>query len=91
MCTASNARQTRAIAEAVRGEAKAKCGLNALSTEGTEQGKWVLVDFGDIILHVFDDPMRSFYNIDSIWTDAKRLPVPDVEPSEDATPLLSLP
>jgi ribosome-associated protein len=91
LCTASNARQTRAIAESVRSEAKAKCGLNALSTEGFEQGKWVLVDFGDIILHVFDDPMRSFYNIDSIWTDAKRLAVPDVEPSEDATPLLSLP
>ena len=91
LCTASNARQARAIADAVRRDAKTKCKLQPLSTEGFEQGKWVLVDFGDVILHVFDEPMRSFYNIDSIWTDAKRLPVPDVEPSKDPTPLLSLP
>ena len=73
LCTASNARQARAIADSVRREAKSKCKLNPLSTEGFEQGKWVLVDFGDVIVHIFREDERDFYDLEGLWRDAPEI------------------
>lgn len=77
LCTASNPRQVRAIADHVREVAKRDLALLPEGVEGLESGRWVLVDFGDVVVHVFDGPLRGFYNLDGLWTDAPRLPSPE--------------
>jgi ribosome-associated protein len=68
-------RQVQAIADSV------KVGLKpfdkALDTEGYEQGRWVVVDYGDIIVHVFQEEVRSLYNLDELWGRAPELEIPD--------------
>ena len=49
--------------------------IEAVSLEGVEQGHWVLADFGDIILHVFYEPVRQHYDIEGLWSQAKKLEV----------------
>lgn len=90
LCTANNRRQVQAIAEAVSLAAKHDHGVMASGIEGMEAARWVLVDLGDIVVHVFDGPLREFYDLDGLWRDAPRMAVPDVEGAE-ATPLFTLP
>ena len=78
LCTATNPRQVKAIADYVREVAKKEFGRLPTGTEGSEMARWVLVDFGDVVVHVFDGPLRGFYNLDGLWSDAPRLPVPEV-------------
>jgi len=55
-----------------------KYGNKPSSVEGYEKGQWVLVDCGDIVVHVFYEPCREFYDIESLWMRAKKLPIPEV-------------
>lgn len=73
--TASNSRQARAIANHVSVRMK-EDGVAPLSSEGTQNGKWALIDFGDVVFHVFDAEMRGFYDLDGLWADAERIDVP---------------
>lgn len=93
ICTARNRRQVEAIAEAVRLGGK-EIGQRPEGLEGMATGRWVLVDFGDVIVHVFDEAMRGFYDLDGLWRDAPRLDTPDVGPvgpdeDDDETPAAS--
>jgi ribosome-associated protein len=47
-----------------------------IAVEGRPQGNWVVLDFGDVVAHVFQEDARSFYDLDSLWKDARRVPVP---------------
>ena len=86
LCTAKNSRQVRAIAESVKMVAKKEHDSPPVGLEGLDACRWVLVDFSDVVVHVFDGPMRGFYDLDGLWRDAPRLDVPDVEvPREPAT------
>lgn len=71
-------RQVDAIAEAIMSELKAN-GHPALGVEGVGSGQWVLVDFGDLVIHVFHHPLRQHYDLESLWIDAPRieLDIPD--------------
>ena len=77
VCHASNRRQVRAIAEGVADDLRA-IGKKTSGIEGLEASRWVLVDLGDVILHVFDESMRGFYDLEALWGDAPRLDVPGV-------------
>jgi ribosome-associated protein len=55
-----------------------KAGIKPLSVEGYEDGQWVLIDCGDVVVHVFYEPVREFYDIESLWMRARRLPVEQV-------------
>lgn len=55
-----------------------RIGEKPLSVEGYEDGQWVLVDCGDVVVHVFYEPVRELYDIESLWMRAKRLQLPDV-------------
>ena len=79
ICTAGNRRQAQAIAEEVRRVGK-ELENRAIGIEGLEAARWVLVDFGAVVVHVFDEPLRGFYNLDGLWADAPRLPTPEVAP-----------
>jgi ribosome-associated protein len=50
-----------------------KAGRPALGVEGLKEGRWILLDFGEVVLHVFHQPVREFYDLDSLWGDAPRL------------------
>ena len=47
-----------------------------MNVEGTESARWVLVDYGDVVLHIFEQSMRDFYDLDTLWSDAPRVQVP---------------
>jgi ribosome-associated protein len=65
-------RQVQAIAEGVL-EALARDRVKPIGTEGLKQGQWTLLDFGDLIVHVFYHPVRDFYDLESFWVDAPRI------------------
>lgn len=71
-------RQVDAITDGVR-EALAKLGVRPLGVEGVGSGQWALLDFGDVVVHVFHHPVREHYDLEGLWIDAKRveIDVPD--------------
>ncbi len=77
VCHGTNTRQVHAIAQAVRDELHRDSDELPLGVEGTESARWVLVDYGDVIVHVFEEPVRRFYDLDGLWVDAPRVPVAD--------------
>lgn len=81
--SARNPRQVRAVADAVRQALKHDHDLLPRGVEGTETGQWVLVDFDDVVLHVFHEGARGFYDLEGLWADAPRLPVPDTDDPAD--------
>lgn len=87
ICCGTNRRQVRAIADAVLGMCKRDLQLLPEGVEGMEAGRWVLVDFGAVVVHVFDGPLRGFYDLDGLWGDAPRLAVPEVPEPTIAHPM----
>jgi len=81
LCSARSPRQVQAVAEEVRRVAKRELGVKITSVEGLEKGRWVLVDLGAIVVHVFEEPWRGFYDLDKLWSDAPRIMLP--EPTEE--------
>ncbi len=66
ICSGNSKRHVVSIAENIVLEAKRE-GVKALSIEGQETGDWVLVDFGDVVLHVMQDDARDFYQLEKLW------------------------
>lgn len=69
ICTAMNRTQAQAIANNVEDAMKEK-GMKILHREGLSEGTWVLLDYGCIVVHVFQDEMRHFYDLETLWGDA---------------------
>jgi ribosome-associated protein len=67
-----NLRQVEAIAEAVQQGMKA-AGHDAISMEGNRGGQWMLIDYGDVVVHVFYHPIREYYDLEGLWVDAERV------------------
>ena len=67
-------RHVDAIADGVLAAMKAR-GRSLLGQEGNGSGRWTLLDFGDVVVHVFYHPVREFYDLESLWVDAPRLPL----------------
>jgi len=70
ICTGSNSRQCQAIADEVQMRLK-KLGEQAHSIEGYQNAEWVLMDYGDYLVHVFSEKARSYYDLERLWRDAK--------------------
>ena len=68
-----NHRQVAAIAEEVEVQLKASAGISPLRTEGLQQAEWVLLDYGDFVLHAFLDETRTYYDLERLWSDAPRI------------------
>ena len=65
-------RQVRAISEAIE-DALRELGMKPVRREGEREGRWVLLDFVDVVAHVFLDSERSFYDLERLWADAPRI------------------
>lgn len=68
-----NERMVLAIAEEIEDRLREEAGQRALRREGLEQGRWVLLDFGDLLVHVFHDEERLYYGLERIWRDAPEI------------------
>lgn len=67
-------RQVAALADGIE-EALRNSGRRAVNVEGRQAARWILLDFGDVIVHVFQEEIRSMYDLEGLWQDARRLPV----------------
>ena len=68
-----NSRQVKTIAEEVEARLKAGGGITPLRVEGLSDSQWVLLDYGDLVVHVFLDETRAFYDLERLWSDAPRI------------------
>ena len=70
LASATNERQAAAIADAIISQLKEQLGVRPLLVEGATPGRWVLLDFGDFIVHIFTEDVRRFYGLERLWGDA---------------------
>ena len=75
LMTGQSDRHVATLAESVE-ETLGKAGVRAISVEGLPSGSWVLIDFVDVVVHVFLEETRSLYDLDGLWMDARRIPLP---------------
>jgi ribosome-associated protein len=68
----TNDRQVRTIAEEVEEKVKQSGGPSPLHVEGLDDARWVLIDYGDFVVHVFLEEVRRFYDLERLWADAER-------------------
>jgi len=76
ICSGTSDRQVQAIAASVQ-EILKEYGILPLGVEGERLGKWILIDYEDVIIHVFYEPIREFYDIERLWSDAPCMKVDD--------------
>lgn len=72
IASANSTRQTKALADHVTAQLKLR-GEEPMGTEGADSGEWVLVDFGDVVVHIMQPAVRSYYNLEELW-NMKHLP-----------------
>jgi len=83
ICSGRSNRQVNAIADAIVVNLK-KHKIKPLSVEGTKVGHWVLLDYGHVIIHVFYEPVREFFDLEGLWVDAKRITTPGMKKSQSS-------
>lgn len=81
ICTGSNQRQIQAIWDEIEKQMKEQIGERPISVEGYSAGEWILGDYGDLLVHVFSDEKRRYYDLERLWRGARSLPVPEPERS----------
>ncbi|MGI8811719.1 MAG: ribosome silencing factor [Pyrinomonadaceae bacterium] len=80
IASGTNQRQVQAIADEINEQLKKHHGRRPVRIEGYSSGEWVLLDYGDFVVHIFDKGARDFYDLERLWRDAKRVEIPsDVE------------
>lgn len=70
ICHGTSRTHTEALADHVIGSVKKTTGLNPSHTEGFENAEWILIDYFDVIIHIFQEERRKFYNLEQLWADA---------------------
>jgi ribosome-associated protein len=84
LVTGGSRRQLGAIADEIERGLKA-IGEKKLSISGLEEGRWVVMDYGSIVIHLFDEETRSFYNLENLWADGKLVDVSEIVQASSAT------
>lgn len=80
ICNADSTTQVTAIADNIEDRMIEKCKTNVIRMQGKENGFWVILDYGTIVVHIFKTEYRNFYRLEDLWADAKRK---DYENQED--------
>jgi len=76
VCSGRSDRQVQSIAQGLEDDA-AEEGIKPFAVEGTQRGHWVLMDFSDVIVHIFYQPVRQFYDLDGLWGHEPRAQLPE--------------
>ena len=76
IASGTNVRQVHAIADAIEEELRKRLRVRPARVEGYKSAEWVLLDYGDFIFHVFEEKSRRFYDLERLWRDAARVPLP---------------
>jgi ribosome-associated protein len=76
ICSGRSDRQVQSIAQGIE-ENLGALGVHSLSVEGAGRGQWVLMDFSDVIVHIFYQPVREFYDLEGLWSHALRVELPE--------------
>ena len=74
ICSGRSDRQVKSIAQGIE---ENQAGVSPQSVEGANRGHWVLMDFSDVIVHIFYEPVREFYDLEGLWGDAPRVDLPE--------------
>jgi ribosome-associated protein len=74
ICSGGSRRHVLALAQHLE-EAMARAGLKPLGVEGLEEGQWVLLDYNTMVIHLFMQPLREFYNLEDLWSEAPKTPI----------------
>jgi ribosome-associated protein len=74
ICSGRSDRQVQSIAQGIE---ENDGGVSPRSAEGASRGHWVLMDFSDVIVHIFYEPVREFYDLEGLWGDAPRIDLPE--------------
>lgn len=72
ICSGKSSRQVQGLADNLEATL-ANLGIKPLGIEGRVEGHWVLMDYGDVVIHIFYEPVRYFYDLESLWSDATRV------------------
>jgi ribosome-associated protein len=87
IASGTNVRQVQAVADEVQEQLRRRLGVKPARVEGYNSAEWVLLDYGDFILHVFEEKSRRFYDLERLWRDAARVPLPPDVAGEGGGPL----
>ncbi len=79
ICTGKSTTQVSSIADNVREEVQKKTGEKPINYDGYRNSQWIVIDYGDTMVHVFLPETREFYRLEELWNDAKTTKVEDVE------------
>lgn len=84
IATGTSSRQLRAMADEIERVLKAEFGERMLRADGLDEGRWIVQDFGTIIVHLFDEDTRAFYSLENLWADATKVDLSGLVPPESA-------
>ena len=76
ICSGANTRQVQAISDEINERLKKDLSSRPIRIEGYRAGEWVLLDYGDFIVHIFEQKAREFYDLERLWRDARRVELP---------------
>ena len=76
IASGSNQRQVQAISDEINEQMKKQLNSRVVRIEGYNTGEWILLDYGDFIVHIFEQKARDFYDLERLWRDAKRVELP---------------
>ncbi len=82
VASAANERQVSSIVDEIEAKLHGE-GVKAIRREGVSQARWVLLDFGDIIVHIQHEEDREFYALERLWSDCPTVPLPDLGPADE--------
>lgn len=90
ICSGNSSRQLQTIAQTIEADLKLQ-GRRLISDEGQSEGRWILLDFGDVVVHLFLDSLRDYYDLEGFWSVAPRIKIPSelFGPSASFLPILS--
>ena len=79
ICQGNSPNQVSAITDSIADTVREQCGKKPYAIDGLRNSQWVAMDYGDILVHVFLPDVRSFYDIEHLWADAKITEIPDID------------
>nr|WP_246404646.1 ribosome silencing factor [Nocardiopsis algeriensis] len=87
LCSAPNDRQVRSIIDEVEDQLRIKAGAKPVRREGERDGRWVLLDYVDIVVHIQHEEERGYYGLERLWKDCPEIELPEGSRGAERTPL----